>query len=241
MQITIKQLILMSVALLSAAPTVVAEEEAIIATDAYSWRGDTIYQGTYKAWAPDEFSITSTYQAQPGYYMPIDSEWKLKNDISGYPQLTTPNRLHAAIYNMGLDEMVNAVEPDTTLRTGKAWGGVWTRDVSYSIILSMAYMQPTASMVSLIYANGNGPTSIENKCAVRTLSADGKEIGVIVMPQRGSGEWTDWGRSSILKLPLKAGHHTLTIDLRPENENMNLVTNHAAIDRIELVRIKDGL
>lgn len=150
MQKTIKQLTLMSVALLSAAPTVVAEEEAIIATDAYSWRGDTIYQGTYKAWAPDEFSITSTYQAQPGYYMPIDSEWKLKNDISGYPQLTTPNRLHAAIYNMGLDEMVNAVESDTTLRTGKAWGGVWTRDVSYSIILSMAYMQPTASMVSLM-------------------------------------------------------------------------------------------
>lgn len=170
MQKTIKQLNLMSVALLSAAPMDVAEEETIIATDAYSWRGDTIYQGTYKA-----------------------------------------------------------------------WGGVWTRDVSYSIILSMAYMQPTASMVSLIYANGNGPTSTENKCAVRTLSADGKEIGMIVMPQRGSGEWTDWGRSSILKLPLKSGHHTLTIDLRPENENMNLVTNHAAIDRIELVRIKDGL
>lgn len=27
---------------------------------------------------------------------------------------------------MGLDEMVNAVEPDTTLRTGKEWAGVWT-------------------------------------------------------------------------------------------------------------------
>ncbi|MDE6194218.1 MAG: hypothetical protein K2M83_09585, partial [Muribaculaceae bacterium] len=63
---------------------------------------------------------------------------------------TTPNRLHEAIYNMGLDEMVNAVEPDTTLRTGKEWAGVWTRDVSYSILLSMAYMQPEASMISLM-------------------------------------------------------------------------------------------
>lgn len=51
---------------------------------------------------------------------------------------------------MGLDEMVNAVEPDTTLRTGKEWAGVWTRDVSYSILLSMAYMQPEASMISLM-------------------------------------------------------------------------------------------
>ena len=68
--------------------------------------------------------------------MPINKEWNLKNDISAYPRLSTDNRLHEAIYNMGLDEMVNAVEPDTTLRTGKEWAGVWTRDVSYSILLS---------------------------------------------------------------------------------------------------------
>ena len=81
--------------------------------------------------------------------MPISKEWNLKNDISAYPRLSTDNRLHEAIYNMGLDEMVNAVEPDTTLRTGKEWAGVWTRDVSYSILLSMAYLQPKASMISL--------------------------------------------------------------------------------------------
>ena len=81
--------------------------------------------------------------------MPIQKTWKLKNDISSYPQLSTENLLHKAIYNMGLDEMVNAVEPDTTLRTGKEWAGVWTRDVSYSILLSMAYLQPEASRISL--------------------------------------------------------------------------------------------
>ena len=58
---------------------------------------------------------------------------------------------------MGLDEMVNAVEPDTTLRTGKEWAGVWTRDVSYSILLSMAYLQPEASKISLMKkVNPNG-------------------------------------------------------------------------------------
>lgn len=142
----------------SALPVMANENnKVIVGTDAYTWRGDTIIQGEYRAWAPDEHQLVSTYSAQPGYYMPVEKNWKLKNDISSYPRLVTPNKLHAAIYNLGLDEMVNAVEPDTTLRTGKEWAGVWTRDVSYSIILSMAYMQPEASMISLMKkVNKNG-------------------------------------------------------------------------------------
>ena len=116
----------------------------------YTWRGDSIIQGPYVATAPDAGHIVSTYSARPGYFMPVDKEWRLKNDISSYPRLSTPNLLHQAIYNMGLDEMINAVEPDTTLRTGKEWAGVWTRDVSYSILLSMAYMQPEAARISLM-------------------------------------------------------------------------------------------
>lgn len=135
--------------LLALAATLVAPAQTIVQTSAYRWHGDSITQGSYHATAPDAYTIVSTYSAQPGYFMPIDKEWKLKNDITSYPQLSTPNVLHQAIYNMGLDEMVNAVEPDTTLRTGKEWPGVWTRDVSYSILLSMAYMQPEASRISL--------------------------------------------------------------------------------------------
>lgn len=131
--------------------------QEIVKTDAYVWRGDSIVQGEYVAYAPSATEIISTYYAQPHYFMPVEHRWTLKNDISRYPQLTTSNTLHQAIYNMGLDEMVNAVEPDTTLRTGKEWAGVWTRDVSYSIILSMAYMQPEASRISLMKkVNANG-------------------------------------------------------------------------------------
>lgn len=124
-------------------------QEVIVKTSAYSWVGDTIFQGPYKAYPLSAKDIVSTYSAQPGYYMPVEKTWSLKNDISAYPRLSTPNLLHEAVYNMALDEMVNAVEPDTTLRTGKEWAGVWTRDVSYSIILSMAYMQPEAARISL--------------------------------------------------------------------------------------------
>lgn len=134
---------------LSATAADAATADTIVSTSAYAWVGDTVFQNGYKAYAPSEYEIVSTYSAQPGYFMPVDKQWKAKNDLTPYPQLKTPNRLHAAIYNMGLDEMINNVEPDTTLRTGKEWAGVWTRDVSYSIILSMAYLQPEAAMISL--------------------------------------------------------------------------------------------
>jgi hypothetical protein len=79
----------------------------------------------------------------------IDSVWKLTKDISAFPQYQSPHVIADAIYNMSLEEMEKAVEKDSTLRTGAEWAGVWTRDVSYSIILSMAYMQPQVAKNSL--------------------------------------------------------------------------------------------
>lgn len=145
-------LILMAATILPA-----GAQEVVVATDAYTWRGDSVIQGEYAAWAVSPTEIRSTYHARPGYFMPVEQVWRLKNDISAYPRLQTSQGLLQAVYNMGLDEMVNAVEPDTTLRTGKEWAGVWTRDVSYSIILSMAALQPEASMISLMKkVNGEG-------------------------------------------------------------------------------------
>ena len=138
------------VALFTGGHTLFAAEDVIVKTDAYTWKGDTLYQDEFKAWAVSPEEIRSTYKGRPGYFMPIDQVWRRKNDLSAYPKVNGGNPLMEAVYNMGLDEMVNAVEPDTTLRTGKEWAGVWTRDVSYSIILSMAALQPEASMISLM-------------------------------------------------------------------------------------------
>ena len=133
-----------------AAAALSASATDIVTSPAYRWTADSVVQGPFKAYAVSDTEIVSDYEPRPHYFMPIEKTWKLKNDISMYPQFKSSNRLHNAIYNMGLDEMVNAVEPDTTLRTGKEWAGVWTRDVSYSIILSMAYLQPEASKISLM-------------------------------------------------------------------------------------------
>jgi hypothetical protein len=58
------------------------------------------------------------------------------------------------------------------------------------------------------------------------------------MPQRGVGNWNDWGNSSSVQAPMTVGKHTITIEYRPENENMNLQTNHAIVDRITVRKVK---
>jgi hypothetical protein len=83
--------------------------------------------------------------------------WKLSKNISAFPQYKSAFPISNAIYNLSLEEMENAIEKDSTFRTGIDWPGVWTRDISYSIILSMAYLQPKVAMNSLLRkVNANG-------------------------------------------------------------------------------------
>lgn len=87
------------------------------------------------------------------------------------------------------------------------------------------------------YANGNGPTNTENKCAIRTLMVDGKPVNSIVFPQRGTGEWSNWGYSNSLQVKMAKGEHVLTLSLEEANENMNGDINEAMIDYLRLMLI----
>ena len=86
-------------------------------------------------------------------YNPDDftaKEWMLKHDVSSYPQLSTSIPLVDALYNMALDETEMNIENDGTFRTGEEWPGVWTRDVSYSILLSYAFTNTEVAKTSLM-------------------------------------------------------------------------------------------
>ncbi|WP_036679145.1 alpha-L-rhamnosidase-related protein [Daejeonella oryzae] len=95
------------------------------------------------------YEITLTFNAQKDQKHTGNS-WKKHLNTSAFPQYKSDFLLADAIYNMSLEEMVKAIEPDSTFRTGKEWAGVWTRDISYSIILSMAHLQPKVAMKSLM-------------------------------------------------------------------------------------------
>jgi len=82
--------------------------------------------------------------------------WKLKSNISAYPSYSSPQRLVDALYNMSIEEMIADIREDGAFMAGIKWPGVWTRDVSYSIILSLAIVNPDASKASLMAKVKNG-------------------------------------------------------------------------------------
>ncbi|WP_258105676.1 glycogen debranching protein [Marinoscillum sp. MHG1-6] len=84
---------------------------------------------------------------------PADKEmktWELSTDISSKPTYQSEQPIVDALFNMSLEEAIMNIEPDSTLRTGAKWGGVWTRDVSYSILLAFAYHEPEVAKISLM-------------------------------------------------------------------------------------------
>ena len=121
---------------------------AIWETDTFVLDGAGITQkagGHYHATAPDSRTLLSDY---PGADLP--GRWNLSGDISRFAAYEAPTRFEEAMYNLSLEESQRAVEPDSTLRTGRSWAGVWTRDVSYSTLLAMSHIQTASAQKSLL-------------------------------------------------------------------------------------------
>ncbi|MFZ4464251.1 MAG: hypothetical protein ACOYN5_10405, partial [Bacteroidales bacterium] len=99
--------------------------------------GDGIYEITLRLNPFDEKDI------QP-------KSWELSQDISMKPSYTSDQPIVDALFKLSLEEARLNIEPDSTLRTGSKWGGVWTRDVSYSTLLAFAYHEPEVARISLM-------------------------------------------------------------------------------------------
>ena len=79
-----------------------------------------------------------------------DAVWTLSEDVSGFPQYRSDQRLVDALYNLSLEEtLLNVREADGAFMAGAKWNGVWTRDISYSILLSLALVAPERAKTSL--------------------------------------------------------------------------------------------
>lgn len=75
--------------------------------------------------------------------------WKIDVPNPDYPTYTSKQTLIDALYNMSIDNIVRDIRHDDTFRAGAEWDGVWTRDVSYSTYLALAYLDPVRAMKSL--------------------------------------------------------------------------------------------
>ena len=87
---------------------------------------------------------------------PFDQEsekektWILSENIMAKPAYHSDQKIVDALFNLSLEEALMNIEADSTLRTGAKWGGVWTRDVSYSTLLAFAYHEPEIARISLM-------------------------------------------------------------------------------------------
>ncbi|HEX2081711.1 MAG TPA: glycosyl hydrolase family 65 protein, partial [Longimicrobium sp.] len=86
------------------------------------------------------------------------------------------------------------------------------------------------------YANGSGPINTDAKAAIRTLRGPHR-VWVLVMPQRGTDRWTDWGYSTAVSMYLEAGEHVLRIAFEDGDENMDGRVNTALLDHLRLTRL----
>jgi len=57
-----------------------------------------------------------------------------------------------------------------------------------TLTISVTVAEPGLYAIDFRYANGNGPINTNNKCAIRTLRSGQKQLGTIVLPQRGVEE-----------------------------------------------------
>jgi len=80
----------------------------------------------------------------------LTTQWKLTKDISAYPQLQSSSVLLDALYNQAIEEMLLDVRDDGAFMAGEKWLGIWTRDISYSIQLAFAIVNPDAAKTSLL-------------------------------------------------------------------------------------------
>lgn len=97
-----------------------------------------------------EIKIHIAKVQHPGEGDEKNFQWKLSKDITSFPRYKSPSVLIDALYNHAMEEMLLNVRPDGAFMAGAKWTGVWTRDISYSILLSLAIVNPDASKTSLM-------------------------------------------------------------------------------------------
>lgn len=90
--------------------------------------------------------------------------------------------------------------------------------------------------ISFLYANGNGPFNDGYRCANRSFWLNSGYLGTIVFPQRGTGNWNDYGYSNSFKVKLKKGYNFFKISFEDFNNNMAEDESAIRIDKIRVLR-----
>ena len=84
------------------------------------------------------------------------------------------------------------------------------------------------------FANGSGPINTDNKCAIRSLTVNEQYAGAVVFPQRGTGDWSNWGHTNAHRVTLEEGLNEVVLHFEEWNHNMDGEVNRALLDYMRL-------
>jgi glycogen debranching enzyme len=174
------------------------------------------------------------YKAAPEKY----AEYKVSAmDEKGYESFTSEPVSFAT--NLMIVEMENFALPAFLPYTNYSGRGFveMTLSGNTSILCKINVAKAGNYLIDLRYSNGSGPWNTDNKCAIRSLAVNDVYAGVLVMPQRGKDEWSDWGFSNSRKVQLKQGENIVKISLEDWNNNMNVDVNTAMVDYMRIISI----
>ncbi|RRA49136.1 glycogen debranching protein [Acidipila sp. EB88] len=135
---------------------------------------DRVVEGAYTASVTPGGGLQSNYPVSEN--ATGDRTWSPAAEPNAFPRLTSDIPLGDALYNLSLSELQKDKRSDGALSAGAQWPGVWTRDVSYSIFLSLAIIDPDAARKSLLTkvrrdrivqdtgTGGSWPVSSDREC-----------------------------------------------------------------------------
>ena len=120
-------------------------------------------------------------------------EWKIDHVNTHYPTIATPMPIVDALYNMSIDDIAKGIEQHQGVAQFPKRAN-HTR-MSYPILLSLAYLNPEASMQTLKSAVENGVISHRHKRSVWPINTDDISWAMAaweVYAVTGDKQWLRW-------------------------------------------------
>ncbi|GGG97709.1 glycogen debranching protein [Silvibacterium dinghuense] len=135
---------------------------------------DRVVEGAYTAQVTANGGIQSNYPISEN--AAGERTWSPETTSDRFPRLESDLPLANALYTLSLNELEKDKREDGAFSAGADWPGVWTRDISYSIFLSLAMIDPEAAKKSLMAkvrrdrivqdtgTGGSWPVSSDREC-----------------------------------------------------------------------------
>ncbi|NJB87710.1 hypothetical protein GGR26_003494 [Lewinella marina] len=153
--------------------------------------------------------------------------------------LSEPVWRAAHVIELQVEDFAPAADLPYTGFSGAGFVEVST-DLNRCLELEVTVERAGDYLVDVRFANGSGPVNTDNQCAIRSLYVNDSYRDVLVFPQRGQDEWSDWGWSNTLRITLESGKNRLHIRFEDWNHNMNVAVNRAMLDVVRLIAVGKG-